>query len=67
MFTEYRDKTITVYDEWLKKASMIASHKYDIDLNNYKPKYNFEAMYQMGLSPRELVERLAKKELDLPS
>lgn len=66
MKTEYPNKALTVYDEWIKRVGLLITKMYDMDIENYMPKYNFGQAYRDGLSPREAAERLAKIELDLP-
>ena len=65
MKTEYQDKALTVYDEWIKKVELIVKHKYDMNLDDYRPKYNFKQMYQDGRQPIQLARILAKEELDI--
>ena len=63
MKTDYYNKSL--YAPWHKRIKMIADHKYQLDVDIYAGKYNFEAAFNDGLSPREFVERLVKTELDL--
>ena len=50
---------------WCQKIGRIAKHKYDMDINDYTPKYDMQKAFEDGVRPGAFVEGLAKNELGI--